>query len=367
MTKIQRIKPVILISLMMLLSATTQLVADNDNTKPLVSVKLLTAAKVDLLWQNKLPMRKNESLEELFILDNQILALSSLNYLVSLNRENGKVIFSRPVAGIGLPVIGVDIYEGEIFTIAGNNLIEINPKFGDDADFNRLKFNAACPAVRNNSNYYIGAKDKLLHALRAEDKTQVFEASARNNSTITSVVADDKFVIFATNKGNCISIPADSREHKWQFDAADAIVAPVVRDNGTLFLASRDSNLYKIDILTGELIWKYQSGAVLEKSPKVTKELVYQYARNKGVIALDKKSSSVLWQLPQGVDLLAESNQKAYLITKHRTLVVMDNKQNRRIYSVNFASVSRYTTNLADSKIYIAAEDGRIACIKPIE
>ncbi|MBA7707619.1 hypothetical protein ES703_116495 [subsurface metagenome] len=68
-----------------------------------------------------------------------------------------------------------------------------------------------------------------------------------------------------------------------------------------------------------------------------------------------------------GVDLLAETGGKAYVITNERTLVVMDNNTGKQLYSVNFAGVSKYTANAGDSKMYIANEDGRVACIKPIE
>jgi outer membrane protein assembly factor BamB len=83
--------------------------------------------------------------------------------------------------------------------------------------------------------------------------------------------------------------------------------------------------------------------------------------------ALDKENGKALWQLAGGVDLLAEAGGKAYVITDKKTLVVMDNKKGTQLYSVNFAGVSKYTTNTKDSKMYIANEDGRVACIKPME
>ncbi|MHC4655254.1 MAG: hypothetical protein ACYS91_09575 [Planctomycetota bacterium] len=73
-----------------------------------------------------------------------------------------------------------------------------------------------------------------------------------------------------------------------------------------------------------------------------------------------------MWEVPGGIDLLVEAAGKAYVIAKGR-LVVMDNKKAKRLYSVNFAGISKYATNTADSKIYIANKAGRIACLKPIE
>jgi len=45
----------------------------------------------------------------------------------------------------------------------------------------------------------------------------------------------------------------------------------------------------------------------------------------------------------------------------------MDNARTKLLYTVNFASVSIYAANTKDSKIYIADERGRIACLEPVE
>ena len=55
------------------------------------------------------------------------------------------------------------------------------------------------------------------------------------------------------------------------------------------------------------------------------------------------------------------------MITKVRTLAVMDNSEGKKLCSVNFAQVSKYAVNTIDSKIYVADDSGRIVCIEPVE
>ena len=144
-----------------------------------------------------------------------------------------------------------------------------------------------------------------------------------------------------------------------------------IYEGASLFFASRDTNVYRVNMVglpdRKQLVWKHQTDGVLEKEPRVTPEVVYQYIRGKGVTAIDKQTGLFMWSVPGGLDLLAEANRRAYVITKDRKLVVMDNVKARRLYSVNFAAVSRHAANIADSKIYIADERGRIACLQPIE
>jgi outer membrane protein assembly factor BamB len=341
--------------------------AFGEGYRPLVSPELLEHAKLELVWENKLPMKEEESLEQLYILGNRIYGLSDRNYMVSLNREKGSVIFSRTVAPAGLPVVGLGLYEGELFSIIGNDLVQMNPEFGTERSSERLAFGIACPAVRNSGYFYIAGTDRRIRVLRSEDKVQVFEAGARNDSRATSVIADEDFIVFGTDGGNVVSIEAGRPVQLWQFDAEDSIAGSIVRDGESLFVASKDTNVYRLDVYTGKLVWKYQAGAVLDKGPVVTGGVVYQCVGEKGMAAIDKESGKFIWELEGGAGLLAESGGKAYAITHIGELVVMNNRKAKRLYSVNFSGVSLYAVNVADSKMYIADGSGRIACIKPIE
>jgi len=366
MLKMSRCKLVLLVSFF-IFCVVSGSVAAESSLERLVRPELLENTELEILWENKLPIKEGESLERLFILDNRIYGLSDNNFMVSLNRTRGNVIFSISIAEVGLPVVGLELYKDALFSVAGNKLVEINPESGAERSAKRLEFGISCPAARNSSYFYIAGTDRRMRTLRSEDKVQVFETAAENDSMITSVVADEDFVVFATDAGDVISITPDRPKQLWRFSAADSIAWPIVADAESLFAASKDTNVYRLNVRTGKLVWKYQSGAMLERGPRVTQKVVYQYVCNEGLAAIDRESGGLLWQLAEGVDLLAEADGKAYVITNTGTLVVMDNKKAKRLYCVNFAGVSRYAANVVDSKIYIAERDGRIACLKPIE
>jgi outer membrane protein assembly factor BamB len=346
-------------------------IAAEGSSQRLVSPKLLEHANLKILWENKLSIKNTERLEQLFILGNSIYAISDRNYMVSLNKENGDIIFRRIVAPEGLPVAGLKLYGDELISIVGTKLIEIDPLTGNQLKSEDVGFGIACPAARNSSFFYLSGTDKRLHTLRAEDKVQIFEVAAKNDSMITSIIAHDISVIFGTEAGNVISIMPDRPTKLWQFDAAGGLAGPIVRDGMSLFFASKDTNVYRVDMvglpLRRQLIWKYQSAGVPDREPRVTQQVVYQQVPAKGVTAIDKQSGQFMWSVPGGVDLLAEFKGRAYVITQDRKLVVMDNLMTKKLYSVNFAEVTRYTANLTDSKIYIADEHGRIACLQPVK
>ncbi len=365
MSTMSRGRLVLLTGLLVFLAAPKSF-AEKGVLKELVSAELVKTCELEIVWQNELPMGEGETLERLFIVGSRVYAISSRNYVVSLDRETGKVVFSRQVARAGLPVVGMELYNDELFSIIGNKLVEINPESGAERSIKRMKVGVVCPAVRNSSHFYIAGADNRVHVLRAKDKVQAFEAAAKNASGITSVLADEQFIIFTTSAGNVISIKPDIPVLLWQFDARGGIVAPIVRDANSLFVASGDTNIYKLNIVTGKFDWKYQAQAMLTKGPQVAGEIVYQSIDNKGLTAINKKSGKFLWHLPEGLDLLAQGDKSAYVITNTGELVVMNNEKAKKACSVNLAGVSRYATNAADSKIYIADGSGRVACLKPI-
>lgn len=369
MLKILRCRLVFLVVLLVLCTMPSSFGMEGSS-RWLVSPELLEHANLKVVWDNELPIKKGESLERLVILGERIYALSNRNYIFSLDRQDGKMIFGNSIAPAGLPINGLELYGDKLISIVGNRLIEIDPESGAEHSGFYPGFAIACPPARNSSYFYFVGTDRRVHTFREGDKVQVFEVAADNNSMITSIIADENFVIFSTDAGNLISFTPDRPIKLWQFDAAGGIVGPVVRDGNSLFFACKDTYVYRVDMVherSAELVWKHQTNALLDKAPYITQEVIYQRAGDKGLAAIDKKSSELLWQLAEGADLLAEAKAKAYVITKVNTLAVMDNNKGKRQYCVNFAQVSRYAVNTMDSKIYIADKSGRIACIEPAE
>ena len=368
MLKMRRNRFLLLVGLLVLSIAARGIAAEGDSWW-LVSPELLKHAKLEIVWQTKLLFDQGENLRDLHILGNRIYALSNHNYIVSLDKGKGSVIFERSFAPIGFTIVGPVLYKDEIFSVVGSALVEVNPEFGTEISTKPLEYGVVCPAARNSSYFYLSGIDGRIHVLRADDKVQVFEVSADNDSMITSIIADENFVVFGTEAGNVASITPDGPKRLWQFDAAGGIAGPIVRGGESFFFASKETNVYRVDMIDlqkKKFVWKYQTGAVLDRAPRVTQEVVYQYVLYKGLSAINRESGKLMWEVQGGVDLLAESAGKAYVIAKSQ-LVVMDNKKAKRLYSVNFAGISKYTSNITDSKIYIANKTGRIACLKPVE
>ena len=367
MLKMAGYRLVVLLGMLIACDASKVLGAE-ESRRGLISPRLLKQAGLEILWENELPIKKGERLEKLFILGERIYALSDRNYMISLDRGKGNIIFSRLFAEVGIPVGALKLHGDEIIFTVGRTLIEVDVRSGTERRTKQMEFGIGCPVARNSEHFYLGGSDRRLHVLREKNWVEVFEVAAENNSMITSIIAGEDFVVFATDAGNVIGIAPDKPRRLWQFDAGAAVAGPVVRDGRSLFFASKDTNVYRVDIAGANarrLVWKYQMPGILEGPPTVTGKVIYQYALGKGLTAIDKESGKPIWSLPEGVELLMEAEGKAYVITEDRTLVVMDNVEAKKLYSVNFSHVSKYAGNAANARIYIGDENGRVVCLQP--
>ncbi len=338
-----------------------------ETSQKLISPELLKPCNLKIVWENQLPIKAGEKVQRISILGNRIYVLSDRNYMISLNSEKGTPIFSRSLAPPGFTISGWELYNNIIISMIGSKLVELNPDLGTEIRSSYPGFFVVCPPARNNLYYYLAGSDNRVHCVRAKDNVKIFEAAADNDSKITSILANDDSVIFATDAGNIICITPDGPSGLWRFNAAGGIIDPMVRDGRSLFFASKDTNVYKIDFRTGKLEWKCQTDAILETAPRVTGTMVYQNVGSNGLAAIDKATGKKIWQLTEGIDLLAEAAGKAYVITNTGMLVVINNKDGKQLYAINADAVSKWVANTKDSKIYIGDDSGRIACLIPTE
>ena len=276
-----------------------------DDSSLMISPDLLNHAGLKTTWDQKLPLKEGEKFASVTLLGDRLYLRSDRNYLWSLDRVTGNVIFSRSLASTGIPVLGLTSYENTLISVIGNKLVELDIHTGKEQRVSDLvassteqgagnvPLSIVAPPARNNRFFYIGAADRRLHVFRADDLVQTFSVTADDDSLITTVLADDSLVAFGTDAGDLVGMTPDAPTKLWQFKAPRAVAGSVIRDGVSFYFASIDTQVYRVDVAedTGAtLIWKYQTEAVLDRSPRVTRDFVYQYAPGRGLTALAKQS-----------------------------------------------------------------------------
>ena len=334
----------------------------------LVSTSLLKDAGLQAGWQSNMPLKKTESPERMFVFDRYLYVLTNRNYLFCIDRADGKIRFQLQLAVPGLKVLEPQYYDGVIMFTVGVDLLTLDPASGTVKTSRRVATiggGAVCGAGRSSKHIFVAGLDKRLHAIVADEYWEEFAITADNDSLINSTVVDDDFVVFSTVSGNVVKTYAHGARKLWQRDIPGTISAPIARDGDWLYVGSDNTKLYKLEIQSGRSGWDapFQAGDRLTVSAVAGKRAVYQYAGDNGLYAVDKESGQMLWQVTGGAGLLAERDETAYIFAKPGVLAVMDNETGQKLYSVNFAGVTRYATNTTDSTIYVSDDKGRVMSI----
>jgi outer membrane protein assembly factor BamB len=342
---------------------------DTSDSDLLLCPQLLEHARLKIAWQQTLPVKRGETFATATLLDGRLYLRSDHNYLWSLDAGQGDVIFSRSIAPRGIPILGLVSHGNSLISVVGNRLMEVRADTGTEERVSNLELSIVAPPVRNSDFLYVAGANRRLHVFRADDLVRLFQAAPDNDSLITTVLADENMVVCGTSAGNLFAMAADAPKRLWQFNAAGAVAGPVVRDGYSFYFASKDTNVYRIDMVDtteANMVWRFRTEAVLDRAPRVTAGFVYQYAVGRGLTAIDKQTGQAVWSLPEGLDLLAEAGNRAYIITTVRTLIAMDNTTGRRLYSVNCAPVTGHVANTTNPRIYLTDVVGRVTCLEPI-
>jgi hypothetical protein len=119
-----------------------------SSLKPLVSSELLKHAKLKMLWDNELPIKKNENLDRLLLFDKYLYAITNRNFILSLNQKNGSIIFGKTIETAGLPITGMRLYDNEIMYVSSDSqLVQFNAQSGIVEKSTDIGFSVTCPVA----------------------------------------------------------------------------------------------------------------------------------------------------------------------------------------------------------------------------
>jgi outer membrane protein assembly factor BamB len=116
-------------------------------------------------------------------------------------------------------------------------------------------------------------------------------------SLTTGIALQDGVLYFASANRNIYAVNSDNGELVWKFQTEAPIVGgtPVVR-NGLLFLGSYDRNMYAIRIADGTLFWKFTASDKIGSAPTYDNGMVFFGSKDHNLYAIDAKNGEMVWK-----------------------------------------------------------------------
>jgi outer membrane protein assembly factor BamB len=170
---------------------------------------------------------------------------------------------------------------------------------------------------------------------------------------------------FVVSSGSDGVASADPGDKKWTFDTNDRTRASPTVVDGTVYLPSRDGNLYAVDAETGTEQWSYPAKS-LRSSPTVSDGTVYVGSQDNNVYAIDAETGIEEWSLATG-DTIHSSptvvDGTVYIGSYDNNVYAIDAETGTKEWSFSTSGDVKSSPNFVDGTVYIGSQDDNVYAI----
>lgn len=184
--------------------------------------------------------------------------------------------------------------------------------------------------------------------------------------TSSPLIADD-FLGLLANDGTLSSITRferGQRIEKFEFKTIGQAPAAPGQHLATAFIASDDSNVYAVSLLGGTIKWRHVSGAPVRMQPYVNDRDVYIAPDRIGLRRLDRETGRERWTNRDATRFLAANLKYVYALDNIGKFFVLDAERGTTLAKLDMADWMLTLPNEWTDRVYLAAHDGQILCLR---
>jgi hypothetical protein len=133
-----------------------------------------------------------------------------------------------------------------------------------------------------------------------------------------------------------------------------------------VYVASADRSVYKLDPVSGVQRWRRRLPEMLETGPVVLAGTVFQYCPGAGMFAIDAGYGDILWNLPEGQQVIARHDERICITTADNHLAWVDFKTGKVAARVSLPDRTLAARNHDDAAIYLISPLGNLTCARPV-
>jgi outer membrane protein assembly factor BamB len=174
---------------------------------------------------------------------------------------------------------------------------------------------------------------------------------------------DTLFLVGVNGRIAALAKGVDRSLHYNHFVADDIIVVPPGQHEDEAYVASQDSNLYRVQISTGRVLWRFTTGTPVRGRPAVTDDDVYISTDRGGLRRLERRTGQSLWQNRAADRFLAVNPKAVYATDSSGRLLILDRGSGGQVGSYDARDFVVPINNDLTDRIYLAANDGLLVCL----
>lgn len=180
-------------------------------------------------------------------------------------------------------------------------------------------------------------------------------------------IITDQFVFQAGQNGLFFGLSKIEPRIFYRIQADAPVSAPLGQWGETAYVASEDFRLYAMDIVTGQILWRFVSGGPIVQKPRLTDEHIFVQAEGAGMYCLQRtgeRAGDPIWHNPQARRFLAVNKKFVYARDSEGRLLVLDRGRGTTLAALDatrdfVVPMSNETTD----RIYLASNDGLLVSL----
>jgi|SRR5450432_158853 len=196
-----------------------------------------------------------------------------LNMYYSGTASDGKNVFSSDALG---NVYALDVVTGDLAWMTSG-----------------LYGSTRTPAVSKGFLYLSGG-DQGIRALDAVTGNIIWNKYYNVSNQLQTMDAYNGALYFIPNDNRVYSVNTVAGTLNWQTDPSLVFVGSPTIASNTIYVSGYDSNVYALDVSTGNVKWKSKTG-FLNASPAVADGVIYVASTNDTLYAMDAGTGKLSW------------------------------------------------------------------------
>lgn len=140
---------------------------------------------------------------------------------------------------------------------------------------------------------------------------------------------------------------------------------PVIA-GGRVFVGTKSGNLYALDMRTGEQVWKYEAGGIIEHTAGVDDEPVFVACLDGTVHAVDRETGKGLWKFQAASGFSASVlpvDGRVYIGARDGNFYALDQAAGEVVWCNDLGAPIFQSAAWNKGRVYVGAEDMSIRCL----
>lgn len=318
-----------------------------------------------------------EKIEALYLKGDLLIAATKSTYLYAFNRETGLPVWVYKIGhSIDYPPTR---YEDKLFVLSMGTLHVISTITGGQLLKKDLSFVPCAPACATDRYVYIPSWDKFVYAVDPETGNHDWRFRT-DDHVLSQPVEMDGSLYFATIDNFVYSISAQTGNRleewatkgKFQTFGANKANLSILESPPTVFVGSRDYNLYGINRITGVTNWKFESGGEINNKALSIGNTIYAISQRKAgktsiLHSLDAKSGTLNWEINDAEQIYFQGKYNMWVMKYGKKLIGVNPKTGETTKEFSLDKFSYFTEN-ANNDLgfvgYMATKDGHIFAVQ---